>query len=290
MTSKEISDALRTEMGEALNAAGIWHIDAMGWVGPDTVDPEFVGHAMWTVEPPLDIDWSAFGTRQLPAEPANAPPPEWLKLLAISGADFQGLIKAARMSIGLLLIQTRIIVSAEFSDDDFFELHSMSAVIYLAMAADRLREFFVAAAFRQTQDEYRARGKSYRGEERTWYATPFLEAQEVFTSSESLRLLEKLHAMTLKVRKIRDKRNDLVHVLATSMGHRERQRLREQQAPPADPENISFAEWKEAAATIRDERAEKIEAATKELADWYMLLMRASNEAFIFEHGQRKAP
>jgi hypothetical protein len=203
------------------------------------------------------------------------------------GADFEGLIKAARMSIGLFLIQTKIIVATEFSDDDFFELHWMSAVIYLATAAERLREFFVAAAFRQTQAEYRARGRCYRDQERAWYATPFLEALELFKSSKSSSELEKLNAMVLQIQIIRDKRNELVHELATSMGRRERQRLSEQQQRPVS-DDLSFAEMQKAIAAIKDERAARMAEATRELTDWYTLLLSASNEAFIFEHERRQ--
>ena len=163
----------------------------------------------------------------------------------------------------------------------------MSAVIYLATAAERLREFFVAAAFRQTQAEYRKRGNSYRDEARTKYATPFLEALDSFASPDSSSPLERLHAMAPTIQTIRDKRNELVHELATSMGRREHQRLSGRQPQPTDPENVNFAELRAAITAMKDERAEKIGTATKELADWYMLLMRASNEAFIFERRRR---
>ena len=104
MASKEFSDAIRAEMETALNAAGVWHMHAMGWVDAETMDSESIGHAMWQTDPPADIDWSAFYERRATAEPPKPLPAEWLKLLAVSGADFEGLMKAARMSIGLFLI------------------------------------------------------------------------------------------------------------------------------------------------------------------------------------------
>ena len=92
--------------------------------------------------------------------------------------------------------------------------------------------------------------------------------------------------MTLEIQTIRSKRNELIHELATSMGRRERQRLREPQQRPT--ENISFAELKKARAAMKDDRADRMAEATKELADWYALLLSASNEAFIFEHVRRQ--
>jgi hypothetical protein len=150
-----------------------------------------------------------------------------------------------------------------------------------------LREFFVTAAFRQTQTEYRARGKYYHDQERAWYATPFLEALESFTSPKSSSVLEKLHRMAFEIQAIRSKRNELIHELATSMGHRERQRLSEQQQRPAR-DDLSFAEMKKAIAAIKDEREARMAKTTKELADWYALLLSASNEVFVFEHGRRQ--
>jgi hypothetical protein len=288
MASKELSEAIRAEMESALIAAGVWEIGSMGWVDAETMDPETVGHAMWQTDPPLDIDWTTFAARHARAEPPGPPPAEWLKLLAISGADFEGLIKAARLSIGLFLIQTKIIRTTEFSDDDFFELHWMSAVIYLATAAERLREFFVAAAFRQTQAEYRARGRCYRDQERARYATPFLEALELFRSSELSSELEKLNGMASSIQTIRDKRNELVHELATSMGHRERQRLSEQHQRRAPTRDVSFAEMQAAVVVMKDERTDRMAKTTKELADWYALLLSASNEVFVVEHGRRQ--
>src|ERR1700722_16864820 len=107
---KEINKAMRQEMEVVLNAASIWHIDAIGWLNADDMDPEFIGHAMWQTDRPLDDDWSTFNARRPTKEqaPSIQPPEEWTKVIAVSGVDFEGLMKAARMSIGLFLIQTKI--------------------------------------------------------------------------------------------------------------------------------------------------------------------------------------
>ena len=99
MILKEIDEALRIEIEKLLNNEKIWAFDTFGWVSAYDVDPEFVGHAMWQTEPPIDIGTLVFNDN---AEPLPRPE-EWRQLLAISGADFGGLMKAARMSIGLYL-------------------------------------------------------------------------------------------------------------------------------------------------------------------------------------------
>jgi hypothetical protein len=287
MTRKELSDAMRAEMEAALNSAAVWHIHAVGWLDADTPDPDFIGHAMWQTDPPVDIDWTVFNARRVNTEQPTPLPAEWLKLLAVSGADFEGLMKAARMSIGLFLLQRTIIVAAEFSDDDFMELHWMSALIYLATASERLREFLVAASFRQTQAEYLTRGKVYRNKKRTRYATPFAEALGSFSSPKLASALDPLHAMALEIQSLRNKRNELIHEIATSMGHRERQRLSERQRP-IDPADVSYSELQSAIKALRRERADRMAETTKELVEWYTLLLRASNEAFVFEHHRRR--
>lgn len=289
MSGKETSDAIRAEMEDALNSASIWHLNAMGWKDAYTEDDEFIGYAMWQTDPPVDEDWTTFNARRRISNPPNPMPPEWLRLLAVSGADFEGLMKAARLSIGLFLIQTKIIVANEFSDDDFFELHWMSAIIYLSTASDRLRDFLIAAAFRMTFNEYKAKGKRFHTHARTLYVTPFLEAQELFASSNFSVTLEKLQTTAIEIQRLRGKRNELIHELATTMGRREHERLNKKEQP-AEPRKISFQELQESIKIMRGERARKMHETTKELSDWYGLLLRASNESFIFENRRRRDP
>jgi hypothetical protein len=289
MAAKELSDAIRREMDDALNAARIWHIHAMGWLDADTPDPEFVGHAMWQTDPPIDIDWTMFSARRSMREPTPPlqPSPEWLKVLAVSGADFEGLMKAARMSIGLFLIQTKIVSATEFSDDDFFELHWMSAVIYLATASERIREFFIAAAFHSNQNQYLARGKIFNSEKRTLYVTPFMEAIASFSSRELLDTLTKFPPLASSIQTLRDKRNELIHELATTMGRNERKRLSEKRERGHAP-RFDFEELQALIATEREARARKMAEPVKELADWYHLLLQISNQAFVFENVLRR--
>jgi hypothetical protein len=40
-----------------LTDARIWDIDSYGWSGPDEIDDDFVGYAMWVLNPPYD-EWA----------------------------------------------------------------------------------------------------------------------------------------------------------------------------------------------------------------------------------------
>jgi hypothetical protein len=287
-TLKEIDDTMRVEIENLLNSEKIWAFDAFGWVSADDVDPEFVGHAMWQTEPPIDIDPLIFNSRRhSDAEPPPRPE-EWRQLLAVSGADFGGLMKAARMAIGLYLVQSRVSQEAQFPSDDFLDLHRTSSIIYLATASERMREFFVAAAFRLAQNHYVARGAAYRDQKRTWYTTPFMEALEHFTTGEFPELLGKLLPMAKQIQTLRGKRNLLIHELATAIGRRERELVKDETAPRAMATDFNYSRIKEAARLARVERDELRTRTTAELRDWYDLLARAINEAFIFEYRRRR--
>jgi hypothetical protein len=172
VSDSDLDDALRKEIEKLLNEAAVYNFGAYGWLDAYTADPEYIGHAMWQVEPSLDFD-SFNGDRQ-----PQAAIPDWQQWLAISGADLVGLMNAARMSIGLFLFQAKLSEGALFNTE-FYDLHQMSAIIYLATASERLREFFIAAAFRKSKKAYN-KGVQYKGQERGGYVIPFEEAKDSF--------------------------------------------------------------------------------------------------------------
>ena len=52
---------------------------------------------------------------------SGPPIPEWRRVAAVSGADFDGLVQPARVSIGLFLLQATIISEFRFQNDKFFD-------------------------------------------------------------------------------------------------------------------------------------------------------------------------
>jgi len=250
-------------------------------------DPEYIGHAMWQTDPPFEHDHLWFiGRRGRTTRSPSPQPTEAQQLLAVAGADFDGLMDAARMSIGLFLLQADATREFQLHDDKFLDLHHMSAVIYLATASERIREFFIVAAFRVPQKTYQ--NGAYRDLNRRRYTTPFHEALSTSAGSspELAASLSKAYPPAEQIRELRDTRNALIHELATAIGHRERQLF--QELPEIkEVEDFKFEDLQKfkKAAEVRIEQ--QISDATKRLADWHTLLARLSNEAFIVAHKHR---
>jgi len=152
--ARQIDDDLRSHIEMLLNEAGVFHLSTFGWVDAYNADPEFIGHAMWQTDPPVSHDHVVFNARRKWTGNPPAEPTKEQALLAVSGADFEGLMTAARMSIGLFLFQANFLREFLFHDDKFFDLHGISSIIYLATASERVREYFIAAAFGKKQKSY----------------------------------------------------------------------------------------------------------------------------------------
>ena len=88
--------------------------------------------------------------RSLRPDKDTPPPPtapDGQQLGAVTEADFQGLMAWARLSIGMLLVEVDNTRKKDFSNYTLLERHQTSATIYFSMASDRLRNFFIIAAF-----------------------------------------------------------------------------------------------------------------------------------------------
>src|SRR5690242_3469135 len=47
------------EAEQCLDRASVYHVSAYGWLDADSVDPEYIGHAKWQLEPPFEPDFPA---------------------------------------------------------------------------------------------------------------------------------------------------------------------------------------------------------------------------------------
>jgi hypothetical protein len=291
LSLKTLDEALRRETEQLLLEAEIWNFDDFGWLDADTVDPEFVGHAMWQTDGPSDIYLEyAFIGRE--SDEAHAPqePLDWQKLLAVSGADFCGLMKTARMTFGLLLFQAKLLRGNIFHDDSIFDQHWMSTVIYLSTASDRLRELFVAAVFQNSSKKYK-KGGPYNGKERDRYSTPFEEANETVRPRYQELSVEfgKLPSMAQKIDEFRKRRNQIIHEVATVVGRRERELLDNQAWKVRPEEHFDFSDIDIEKTEQHNKAAheKRISETVSQLTEWYFLLVRASNEVFIIENKLR---
>jgi hypothetical protein len=152
--SKELDAAMRAAVEKLLIENRVWEFNAFGWQNAYDADPKFIGHAMWQVEPAIDFTFNTSNA----SYPSSTE--QWKRQLSISGADFEGLMRAARNSIGLLLFQIEIRPHSFLPEEELFDLHRMSSLIYLATATDRLRLFFILVAFREIEKTYRSRAFS----------------------------------------------------------------------------------------------------------------------------------
>lgn len=267
-----------------LTQAKVWRLSSYGWLNANDVDPEFIGHAMWQTDPPIGDEryfWSQFGDKD------TAPPPtpsERQKLAAVTGADFEGLIAWARLSIGMLLVEIDNTRGKDFSDDTLLELHQTSATIYLSMASDRLRDFFIIAAFGHSFDAYKIERKRQGKKGRVPYTEAFQLALGQNGTQPEIDTFQKAATLADDVRELRDRRNEIIHELATEAAKRERssqEELREVDLL------MDFSSVEKAAAAAREARQTRLTAIVCELTRWYELLVRLSNEIFIIENKLR---
>ena len=168
MQSNSLAEHLEKEIATLLTSHQIYDIGNYGWLNENTPDPEFLGHAMWQIEPPLEFEHdSAFGEA-----PVCHRPTEYEEVLTISGADFEGLMRLAYRSIGLTLWQKPLAENAPFSENHYFWLHYVNAMFLLNIASDRLREFFIMAHFQKATKKYEKADREHR-----LFQTPFTQAK-----------------------------------------------------------------------------------------------------------------
>lgn len=275
-----LNDEIQKEAERLLMDAEIWQLSSFGWRNADDPDPEFIGHAKWQVEPPIDNAMIFNARANYKAEMPT--PPDWLKTIAVAGADFEGLMEAARMSMGLLLISIDASKENDFGDDLFFDLHRMSALMYLATASERLREVFIGAAFRQGQAEYDKLKGNIHGKPRRRFLSPFLEAADRLPDSDCLR---KLIILAPDIVSMRNERNILVHEIATGIAQRERDSHARQNRPLG---TATFQELQTMRVAIRKRFADERAAIMASLSARYTLLVITSNEVFNFENFARR--
>lgn len=121
--------------------------------------------------------------------------------------------------------------------------------------------------------------------------TPFVEAQDFYQNSpkEILDPINSLVPLVHEICAIRNDRNELIHEIATILGHREHQ-LIDDSTYLREAHDITFEEMKIGAIAQRQIQENQISEIKAKLTNWYGLLMRAINEAYIFEHHRRKFP
>lgn len=228
---KKIMADTSKRLDELLNENEVWDFGAYGWRSGEDIDPDFFGHAMWQSNLPLGWNyWLGMNDRSVPRPTF----PAWKQFLAVSGADFEGLmVAAARLSIGLALFHRQAADERPISTDNFLQLHLMGAIVALGSASDRIRDVFVATAFNQETKDYSLKRLNESNSDRRLrgsYRGPFDDAFGRLGARADVRVdvvaaLKELPLIAERVQRYRDERNHIVHVIATELGRQERRSI-----------------------------------------------------------------
>ena len=283
---------LQRDVQEALNEASIYEIGSYGWVSENDPDPEYIGHAMWQIDQP-PIDQSAlFGEG-----PVRRRPKDVEKEILICGEDFCGLMEMSRLSIGLALVWKCQAQQNPINESNLFWLHHTDSFLKLAMASDRLRDLLVIACTGKAAKRY---GKYQKGKPQPTYVTPFKDAGVLISKrgiheQHLVKPLRELPVVAPELAKFRNRRNEIVHDVATRMakfiGETAtvlQKRFDQEQKKSFQPKRRNGSELLLRSKTRRVEIELEIECATEELKKWYTLLIEASNHVFQVEYWTRR--
>ncbi len=276
-------EAIRQEAEQLLISHGIHDIQTYGWEDADTVDPEYVGHAMWQMNPPFEPDWSSI----FEGTPVKYKPTARDEILVLNGEDFAGTMTFARRSLGVALLYSAIVESNAIGENVEFWHEYATTMQWLNVASDRIRDYFVMASFgKKTAQAFRKAYKSqYPGRPDPVFSTPFEEAL-VGAPTDDLELLGRLRDIAKSVQDHRASRNRIVHDVATNTAkltlwilRGQRQRAAEQS--PSMNSNTTLQE--------EPPPNEEIAPAIEQLTRWYLELVDMSSLVFEFEHFKRKS-
>lgn len=285
----QAATSIREAVDALLSQRGIYKLSSHGWVGPDDIDPNEIGHAMWQMEDPADEvlmrDW--YDTKPLRLE-------EWKTLCSVAGADFEGLMNSARLSIGYALLQVYELGDQLDSEDSLGSMYSRSAIMSLGAASDRIRDYFIAGFFRKSQAAYvNSSGEGASKRQRSKYEGPFAEALNLKTKSEQLsERLTIMSRMAAEVQKYRERRNFVVHQVATELG-RMRMRVIESVANGTTVyegwEKLTDADLFHIAEEQKKQANAQMQWAVEDPISWYKLLIEFAEHVFFVENRHRAA-
>lgn len=284
--------ALEREVNSVLDDARVYDITSYGWLNQNDPDPNFIGHAMWQTDgPSIDHD-ALFGE-----QPVCRRPSEIEKVILTAGDDFTGLMQASRLSIGLALVWHYQARRDPFGDSPFYWLHHTDSFLKLAIASDRLRDLLIVACTGNLPGFYRSQARQNR-----LFVTPFNEAKALLAAhglqdSRLAKPIASLPAFAAKIFDFIDRRNKIVHDVATRIAKLMRDSLSELQERFdhervhgfAPNPRIEDAAASAAAQEARDrELRAEIDGSLQEIVAWYQLLIRASNAVFEAEYWSRR--
>lgn len=290
ITTEKLVEYIDQEAGNLLLSQAIYDIGNYGWQSEDTEDPDYVGHAMWQMNPPVEIEWDYMFDNG----PVRNRPTEKEKLLTVAGSDFEGLMRASRLSIGLCLLHEKIAVQKPLDDNHHFWLHHTDSILQLNMASDRIREYFIVAFFDETSDSYKKKGRK-NGR----FVTPFIEARD-YCKKEQIKpsivdAVTPLPDMAERIYSFRESRNGIVHDVSTKLGKMHKE-LVESQQQAFDSKTMSNAakDTPDFDAILRKQdevykkHQQELSNSSQLIVEWYKMLVKFSSHVFEAEQWLRK--
>lgn len=276
-TLRELLAALDRALSLNLTSNGVDDVLAYGWSDHDTVDPEYIGLALWQTSPPFEPDWSALLSGGIVAyEPTVAD-----EALTRTAEDFIGTMSFAQRSIGMALCRATDTDPGDLAAVEAFWYEYTTSIQWLNIAADRLRQFFKAAL--------PTAGKKKKGLRRDRsYSAPFKEVRPV--DEHARELISSLLPIVNDLQDHQEKRGRIVHKVATSTAKRaidtlRRQREHARTGEPIQIADLTFEQLR--SATLVNPWQEEINVAVQTMKSWYERLIQASNIVFELEHASR---
>src|SRR6266571_896336 len=141
---------LHNEAEELLQKHEIYEILSYGWADEDTPDKEFIGLAVWQMSPPFKHDLASLMGNRTP----TYFPTKRDEILLTNSDDFEGAMHSARRALGMALCLATISEPDAFGGNEEFWQEYATTLMWLNIASDRLRDFFLMAGFEQDKDQY----------------------------------------------------------------------------------------------------------------------------------------
>lgn len=286
--STSLLDDLERAAQQMLVAAKVFDMGSYGWLNENDADPDYIGHAMWQTDQPY-VDFNAI----LGGGPVRQRPPEAEKQILTLGEDFSGLMQASRLSIGLTLLWKPQALRNVLNESPFFWLHHTDAYLKLAIASDRLRDFLIVACTGGSPDNYK------QTRQRKRYITPFNDARALLAgrnidTSQLEPSLSALPDLANAIYAFIDRRNNIVHAIATRMAKSVRDSVTELQRRHDHPEihdvtphRFDLETLKQQMASANEKLEKELSDATQELVNWYQILIEVSNHVFQIDYWSR---
>jgi hypothetical protein len=241
---------------------------------------------MWTTDAPFKPDFNFWHRTVPPPEPTERD-----EIFHKTGEDFIGTMELARNCIGLTRYSwEHRNPDHALDDEETFWEYRAAAVLWLNIASDRIRDYFVMARFGVSTKQYKK-----LHEKNGIYARPF-RMHEAGEGKLARKVALELLPFGERLGRFRRTRNEIVHSIASRQGSNalislSNQREEATQTPFVPRSSITAIldskGREEAIKAIEEARQKELRDALQELREWYLLLVRAGSMVFEFEYWKR---